>query len=298
MSASGFNKNFIRDLKLPIAVNKEPYFSHFLNLINPYYDSINKYNIFVDSFDKNGQEKFFENNKAITNGLLDYLKNKPEYFEFNSLDMKQYQKEIKISSKELYKSDNHNKKFVSIDLVKANFQAIHFTVPTIFDGFQDYNSFVSNFGFNDYMLISKQIRQIIFGNMNPQRQQKIQSFMMNKIAEELITAGVDINSVYSLSSDELVFEDQGFSKEQIEKAVEKLGFKVKIEFFELERPFMQSMYVKKIDNGELVLKMVPTSLMAEFIKRYEGRELEELDFFFLDENKRLAKYVEPFIENK
>lgn len=76
MSASGFNKNFIRDLKLPIAVNKEPYFSHFLNLINPYYDSINKYNIFVDSFEKNGQEKFFENNKAITNGLLDYLKNK------------------------------------------------------------------------------------------------------------------------------------------------------------------------------------------------------------------------------
>lgn len=298
MSASNFNKNFIRDLKLPIAVHKEPYFSHFLNLINPYYDSINKYNIFVDSFEKNGQEKFFEDNKAITNGLLDYLKNKPEYFEFNSLDIKKYQKEIKISSKDLYKTNNENKKFVSIDLVKANFQSIHFAVPKIFDGFDDYNSFVINFGFNDYMLISKQIRQIIFGNMNPQRQQKIQSFMMNKIAEELINEGVDINSIYSLSSDELVFEDNGFSKEKIEKTLEKLGFEVRIEFFQLERPFMQPMYVKKIDNGDLVLKMVPTSLMAEFIKRYEGRELEELDFFFLDENKRLSKYVEPFIENK
>jgi hypothetical protein len=298
MNFSNFNKNFIKDLKLPIAVSQEPYFSHFLELINPYYDSINKYKTFVESFEANGKEKFFEDNKFITNSLLDHLKNKPEYLEFNSLDIKKYQKELKISSKDLYKPDNQNKKFVSIDLVKANFQSIHFVVPTIFDGANDYNTFVSNFGFNDYMLISKQIRQIIFGNMNPQRQQKIQSYMMNKIAEELINIGVDINSIYSLSSDELVFEDTGITREQIEKTIKTLNFEVKIEFFTLERPFMQPMYVKKIDNGDIVIKMVPTSLMAEFIKRFEGRELEDLDFFFMDENKRLSKYVSPFIENK
>lgn len=298
MNYSGFNKNFIKDLKLPIAVHKEPYFSHFMSLIDPYYNSIEKYKIFNQSIEKHGGEMFFDNNRRMANSLLDYLKGKQEYQDFNNLDMNAFKKEIKINSRNLYTAENANKTFISVDLVKANFQSLHFVSPTMFDGFNNYNDFVSNFGFNDYMLISKQIRQIIFGNMNPQRQQKIQTYMMNKIAERLINLGIDVDSVYSISSDELVFEYSSISKDVIENVLETLGFQVKVELFTLERPFNQSMYVKKIDNGDVIFKMVPTAMMAEFIKLYENRELEELDFFFIDENKRLSKYVEPFIEKK
>lgn len=296
MKVSDFNKNFIKDLKLPIAVDVDPYFSYLMNLIDPYYKSIEKYKIFSDCFESLGKENFFEHNRKLVNGTLDYLKGKPEFEVFNNLDMKNFKKELSIQSKELYKSHNANKTFISVDLVKANFQSLLFTVPEIFDGFENYNDFAKSRGFNEYMLISKQIRQILFGNMNPQRQQKVQYYMMNLIADRLVNSGLSLDSVYSLSSDELVFEKNNTSSAQVVEAVKELGFEVRVDEFVLERPFDKPFYVKKMKDGSVDFKMVPTSAMAEFVKRYENRELEDFDFYFYDENKRLSRYVNPFIE--
>lgn len=295
MNANDFNKNFIKDLKLPIAVDKDPYFSHYLNLIDPYYGSVEKYKIFVDTFEANGREQFFEVNRRLVNGTLDYLKDKQAYHDFNLLDMNQFKKEIAISSQDLYKSHNANKTFISIDLVKANFQSLLMVVPEIFEGHKDYKSFALSRGFNEYMLISKQIRQILFGNMNPQRQQKIQYFMMNQIAERLLSIGVDVKSVYSLSSDELIFEKTNVSVDDIQAAIGTLGYTVRVDEFVLRRPFDKPFYVKESTDGTLDFKMVPTSTMAEFIKRLEGKPLEDIDLYFYDESKRLAKFAEPFI---
>lgn len=293
---SQINKSFIKDLKLPIAVHLEPYFFHFLNLIDPYYKSVSKYNILKKEVELNGIQHFEENTRLVMFKLLDTLKEKKEFEIFNNLDIKNFNLDIKAPKRELYHLDSVGKTFYSIDLVQANFQCINYVIPEIFDGSHSYEDFVTKNGFNDYMKISKQIRQVIFGNMNPKRQQSIQKFMMSKIAEKLVSIGVDLNSIYSLSSDELVFEDFLYDKLLIEKSLSELDFNLRVEKFKLERPFKQPMYVKKLDNGEVIFKMVPTSMMAEFIKRYECKELEDLDFYFLDENKRLSKYLNPYIE--
>lgn len=296
MNISIYNKNFLKDLKLPVAVDVDPYFSHMMALTDPYYQSFEKYAIFERTFNEFGGEKVFEHNRKIVNATLDYVKAKPEYEVFNNLDMNQFKKEIRIESKDLYKSPNAGKSFISIDLVKANFQSFMFVQPEIFDGHETYNDFALSRGFNEYMLISKQIRQILFGNLNPQRQQKIQYYMMNLIAERVMAVGVDIKSVYSLSSDELIFEQNAHSVNVIKEAIAPLGMSVRVEEFVLDRPFNKPFFVKRLSDGSVDFKMVPTSVMAEFIKRLEGRELEDLDMFFYDENKRLAKYVTPFIE--
>jgi hypothetical protein len=296
MNVSLYNKNFLKDLKLPVAVDVDPYFSHLMALIDPYYQSFEKYDIFQRTFNDFGGEKVFDYNRQVVNATLDYVKDKPEYAAFNTLDMNQFKKEISIQAKELYKSPNAGKTFISIDLVKANFQSFMFVNPEIFDGHTTYNDFALSRGFNEYMLISKQIRQILFGNLNPQRQQKIQYYMMNLIAERVMAVGVDVKSVYSLSSDELVFEKEGHSLNLIKEAIAPLGFSVRVEEFVLDRPFNKPFFVKRLSNGTVDFKMVPTSVMAEFIKRLEGRELEDLDMYFYDETKRLAKYVSPCIE--
>lgn len=297
MKASDFNKNFIKDLKLPIAVDKSPYFEHYLELTSPYYGSAEKYAIFKRNFEEFGSEFFFEHNRKTVNATLDMISASPEYARFNTMDMNVFNKEIKISAKELYKSQHADNKFFSIDLVKANFQSLLFVEPTIFGGHTDYNEFAISRGFNDYMLISKLIRQILFGNLNPKRQQKIQYFMMNQIADKLIKAGVDVSSVYSLSSDELVFEQGDYKKEAILEAIAPLGYNVRVESFTLRKPFEKPFYVKERDDGSIEFKMVPTAVMAEFIKRFEGREVEEIDLYFYDESKRLSRFVEPAIEN-
>ena len=163
--------------------------------------------------------------------------------------------------------------------------------------YNDYVEFAKTQGFNDYMLISKIIRQILFGNLNPKRQQKIQYYMMNQVADRLIKAGVDVSSVYSLSSDELIFEQGEHQKEAIEAAIAPLEYKVRVEAFTLRRPFNKPFFVKERDNGSVEFKMVPTSVMAEFIKRFEGRAVEDIDFYFYDQDGRLSRFVSPAIED-
>ena len=293
-----FNKKFVRDLKLPIAVWEYPYFSYFLKLIDPYYNSVSHYEMFINSINNHGGELFFKNISELLHKSIDDIKSKKIYEEFNNFKLEQLKKEVKIESRELYHQDNDGKSFISIDLVKANFQSIHYLFPDFFDGANTYQDFVKNLGFNDYMVVSKQIRQVLFGNLNPQRQQKIQKYMMNKVAEFLIDSGVSVNNIYSLSSDELVFENTGYNLEKIKEQLNGTGFNLRVESFKLEKPFKQAMFVKKIDDGSFVFKMVPTSMMAEFIKKFEGRPLEDYDFHFYDENKRLSKYLKPYIEDK
>jgi len=297
MKAADFNKNFIKDLKLPIAVDKAPYFEHYLELTNPYYGSAEKYAVFKRDFETFGNEQFFDYNRKTVNATLDMISASPEYARFNTMDMSVFNKEIKICAKNLYTAPNANQKFYSIDLIKANFQSLLLVEPTIFGGYTDYVEFAKSRGFNDYMLMSKIIRQILFGNLNPKRQQKIQYHMMNQVAEKLIQAGVDVSSVYSLSSDELIFEQGNHQKEAIEAAIAPLDYKVRVEAFTLRRPFSKPFFVKERDDGSVEFKMVPTAVMAEFIKRFEGRNVEDIDFYFYDESKRLSRFVEPTIED-
>lgn len=292
------NKIFIKDLSMPIAVYLDPYFDYLLNLIDPYYNSISKYELLKKEVELNGLKEFEENNRKTMFKLLDKMKEHKGYETFNNLDYKTFQSETKIQKRVLYQPNNVGKSFFSIDLVQANFQCLLSVVPEIFDGFDNYDDFVTANGFNDYMKISKQIRQVIFGNLNPKKQQSVQKSMMNLIADKLFKNGVDLNSIHSLSSDEIVFECNDFEKVKIQSILSELDFNLRIEKFTLERPFKQAMYVKKLDNSDVIFKMVSTSMMAEFIKRFEGRELEDMDFYFFDENKRLAKYIKPYIEDK
>ena len=286
-----FNKNFIRNFKLPIAVDKEPYFTYFLNLLNPYFDTVRKYEIFKKVYQKYG-EGLFKHNSQKLNETLQYLSAKPEYQAFTKMDMSRFNKKLNIKSKDLYVTGNEGKRYISIDLVKANFQSFMFVMPEIFDGFKDFNSFAKSRDFNEVLLESKISRQVIFGGLSAARQQQVQKYMMEQIILSIFDKGVKEEDIYSLSSDEVFFEDKNYDIEEIQKLASDLGYQVRVEKFDLVKPFEKAYFVKEGVNGSREFKMVPTSVMAEFIKKYEGRSLEDMDLYFYDENKRLSKFME------
>lgn len=296
MELKNINKNFIKDFKLPIAIYEEPYFSYLLSLLDPYYNTKEKYNIYINDF-KNFGDSFFQDNKDLVASTITYLKSKKEYDIFNNIDMSNFQKDIKIKGKELYQSSNANKFFISVDLVKANFQSLFLVVPDFFDGHKKFEDFALSRGFNDTLLNSKISRQIIFGNINPQRQQKIQKFMMNNIVFNLIEGGLNPDYIYSLSSDEVFFEiDETINVSTVKGVLSNLNYDLRIEKFQLLKPFENNYFVKKYDEGYVDFKMVPTAIMAEFIKKYENKEVIDMDLYFYDENKRLSKFLQPYIK--
>ena len=115
---------------------------------------------------------------------------------------------------------------------------------------------------------------------------------MEQIILSVFDKGVEEKDIYSLSSDEVFFEDKNYDIEEIQKLASDLGYQVRVEKFDLVKPFEKAYFVKEGVNGSREFKMVPTSVMAEFIKKYEGKPLEDMDLYFYDENKRLSKFME------
>jgi hypothetical protein len=209
-----------------------------------------------------------------------------------------------IGNQKFYHKDNAEKSFVSIDLKKANFQAFRFFNPNIIDSHSSYEDFVKTVinDSYDYFYQSKQIRQVIFGNLNPKRQQKIQKYLMSVILDVLMKSGMDSDAVFNNSADELIVSDnsekiilgKGISKSDIVNTL-KLheitnSLDLHIEDFCLEQVHPDfSFFVKNNSNGKKEFKNVPSYNMAEVFKYYNNIEVIEKDLSFFYEG-RIASF--------
>jgi hypothetical protein len=302
---NNLKRRFVKDYKLPIQIVQEPYFSYFLNLYQPVLNSSDSYDLFkrtLNNFEH--QEDFFTHASNFSDTIINHIQNKDSYKNLNNFDMKKYNTIHDIGQQKLYQQDNAEKNFISIDLKKANFQAFKFFDSDIVDNCESYEDFVQKTVENshEYFYKSKQIRQVIFGNLNPKRQQKIQKYLISLILESLLKAGMDKDSLFSSSSDELVVSEnldhiylgKGIKKEEVLDALKNNettnSLDLHIENFVLEQIHPDhSFFVKNHSNGKREFKNVPVFNMAEVYKFYHNMEINEFDLAFFHEG-RIANF--------
>jgi len=149
----------------------------------------------------------------------------------------------------------------------------------------------------DYFKKSKYIRQVIFGNLMPKKQQQIQQYLMDHVVSVLNqNAGIDIKSFISASADEVVFSvEMEKVEETISPIKEKLsngenGYTLaifdalKINAFKLNSIGNKSFFVKEslLDNT-VDFKGIPSFLFMQAYKRYTNQPLEDKDLIFFHE---------------
>lgn len=98
------------------------------------------------------------------------------------------------------------KLYMSIDLIKANFQALNTFSPDIFDGATTYEQWISSFAKNKHTQASKYVRQVIFGQCNPSRQISMEKTIMFKVSAHITSNYSDKFKLVSANSDELIYE--------------------------------------------------------------------------------------------
>ena len=91
--------------------------------------------------------------------------------------LKEYDIDVKVGEHSLYSEETNGKFYVSIDLKKANFQALKFA--GVLDDV-DYDHFMYKYGADEYIRNSKYLRQVIFGKMTVIMNKK-QHFIVNDI---------------------------------------------------------------------------------------------------------------------
>ena len=173
-------QRFCKDTNLGIKVFEEPYFSSFVELFDKQYGSIEKYRQFVELVDFYGSEQLYlEAYNKLKDDVINYLNDNlvMKYFSQEE-DMNQFGcKNQGYPTKDIFKETFDGKVFLSIDMKKGNFTALHHYNPAIVGNKDTYEKFLGIFTDKEYFKDSKYIRQVVFGNVNPKRQVTYEKYL-------------------------------------------------------------------------------------------------------------------------
>ena len=168
-------------------------------------------------------------------------------------------------------------------------------------GVNSYNELLKKFTEDEYYFISKKIRQVIFGDLNPARQQRIQKFVINNLCKKLKENGCILSSA---SSDEIIIQNPDLTSKDIKEILKDTPEEFK--FFRVE-----DFVFEKIDENhdffvkttltetgpKTEFKNVPGHVFSQVYKRYLNQESNDYDLLFYHEGF-LAQFKEKLFEQE
>lgn len=306
-------KRFAKDYNLPINLFDDELWGHYMSLYSDF--PVTEYNNLLKTVDEKydgNVEMWLDYCAKVRDNAIIGTMATDAYKAFNTCDMAKWEMPEgvpQIGEHGIYNEETDGRFFVSIDLKKANFQALKY-VGVVKD--ETYKDFIYRHGGDDYIAGSKYLRQVIFGKMNPGRTIKVEKFIMGKIYL-LVKDFFENNGyqLYSINSDELIFAEKNYALFGVEggnanaKRVEQmikdsLGIDARVEYLYITRLPIVNANENKVDafvkrnviTGKQELKKASTTFYPQIYKLWMGQEIEEIDkkFFFEDQ---IATFDKP-----
>jgi hypothetical protein len=290
-------KRFVSEERLPIPILGEDFFEYHLTLYEDKFKAYTKYMELLSVIDEkfNGSDsEFLDYFYNIRETFITKVKEMEPYITFNTTNMNAFSVEqIKnVRFRELYNEECIGKSFISVDLKKANFQAIkYFDKNNVYGN--TYEDLVGKFTDLDYIRNSKYFRQVVFGQLNPSRQQTVEKFLIYKVINHLMTYyGVTTDDIVTIKADEIILFDLPHLKHisNPNDIKSNTWVDVKIERFALNgynffsnkenRKRFTFYYKHQMDT----LNGIPLQYHAMAFKLFYGMEISEMDYHFNYEN--------------
>ncbi|MBK06717.1 MAG: hypothetical protein CL920_16210 [Deltaproteobacteria bacterium] len=289
--SDALRRRFVRDTSLPISLVQQPYFSYFIELYDPVYQSVEKYERLLKTMESLGSEQaFFEEHKRIKEKVVESVEAQPAYKAILRDTFEQYKVTGGFTQENIYTMKHADQTFISLDLKKANFNAFRHHDPSILQNAESYETLLTPFTEETYFLKSKYLRQVIFGHLQPKKQQKIQKWMIQQIADAL-SPNIAEDRFLSASSDELILRTTpGAVEEELSWIESVLPFPfVRAEAFTLRSIGGKSFFVKAfLDSEKVEFKAIPGYLLPQCYKHYFGQPIEAYDLLFTFEGMLAA----------
>ena len=204
MENNKLRQRFVKDYNLPINVFDERLFNYYVGLYDFFpREKWENLKALIDEKYNGNVELWLDYCAKVRDEAINYVMGTQRYTDFNTSDLSKYKLTKNIGEHSYYTEDTDGCKFISIDLKKANFQALKF-VGVVEEN--TYDELIEKVGGDDYIKGSKYLRQVIFGKMNPGRTVTVEKYIMEKImkfSDEVLPIGFEL---YSQNSDELVYK--------------------------------------------------------------------------------------------
>lgn len=299
------NLRFTKDYNLPINIFSGDYFSYYRSLYSRFWPYKEESLMHKEIIEAGNVDKWLENYSLLRDKIIYELENSDAYKAFNTSDLSIYDITPTVGERSYYNHETDGKYFISVDLKKANFQALRH-VGVIKD--RTYEDFITRMGGSEYFASSKYLRQVIFGKLNPKRQTKVEKYLLKKVENflsmhlgcELFSFGTD-EIVYSWNSEDMPTMDYLAKFKFYENYIkDMLDIDIRIEFVHIKRlPIINAKgasvdaYVRTNTlTGEVKLKKASTTFYPQIYKLWMEEEITDMDKTFFFEGQ-LATFKEP-----
>lgn len=306
MSEFKLKKKFVKDEKLPIPVFDEPYFSYFLNLYEKEFGANTKYEKFIENVNSvGGWDNYFSAYIKFKDDIIYDVLKKESYKDYLEFDLTDYNftRTYNSNNRSFFVEHNKEKTWISIDIKSANFYSMKYINPDLVNNKDSYLDWVSEYENSNLFAEIKSIRQLIFGNLNPKRQQKIQAFildlLMKKISQKISDEEIEF---CIMGSDEVMIEYTDKRDSMLVNILlefeKETGFRLDKKIFKFIKNGNESEFgfVKIYDDNKIDFIGVNKHFFAQAYKNYLGEIILPYDLLFYNENK-LSTFLEA-LKNK
>jgi len=305
----------------PIQVVHSPYFEERINLLNKQLKTRNVW----DDLTYTLYRKFDGNVESLLNcydetkqKIISSVRETKDFEDFNNMDMAKFSIP-KYPNTSLYTEINDGERFISIDLSKANFQAINFVNSNVLFNCGTYTEFINRYTDVNFFINSKYLRERIFGELNPKRTSTIEKYIIHLIITDVLSKVDWLNEHFDLflvNNDEIVYKLKNKDNKVWETIEDSLlsslvslifnnestnGIIAKVEKFTLVKHQFEfacsdaklNVYQKCIKNKEVdLLYCCPNIFYTQVYKLINDIPLTENDLVFYN-NHELAKFLNP-----
>ncbi len=328
---------FIEDMNPPITVMEDDPFEYQVGLYEGLYRTKTLWEEILNIIDRDfgGNEKaFLESYYLGRETLLQSILNNPWYDVYNLQDLSKFastKKEFDYIPEKLPKNNIYNESrikqyYLSIDLSRANYQALSLISPEFFTGIpissnpgkrpsELYDRWVDEVlcdkcpeFIRTYIKNSKHLRQVVFGNANPSRQMTIEKWMITKATGPIKEFIGDRGEIITRDNDEIIFAlgpepveiDMKALLEIRDKIADEWNIYVKPETFYLKSIEYKTVtdqsiraYIKEFPDGTYEMKGVQKNYMAQIYEDINNipPSPDDYDLLFYFENRELVKFL-------
>lgn len=311
-------KRFVSDYNFPVSmVNNYRLFRYQLELYEPELKTMTRWKELQQMIKERfggDTDAFVEYYNKVRNDIITKTYESAAYQEFNNMDMQQFAVKDRppVSKNNVYNNENDGKMFLSIDLRRANFQALKYVNRKIFNGAQTYEDYVGQFTDLDYLKTSKYTRQVIFGQLNPARHTTVEQYLINKVYKAVLELDyLPFNAstgLVSMSNDELVFridqlyDPKNYSECIVQDIKTKTGLTVHVDAYELHGYSLVSesecthkeFFVKKdLETGREEFTCMPLQFHMMGWRLFRKQPLHPEDKLFIYENG-ICRFCEDY----
>ncbi len=220
--------------------------------------------IYEESEEKYGN--LYEYRLKKSNEIINYLKSTRAY---NELQDDNLIPDYPTTKNFEYSED---KKYISIDIKKANWIALKKYDPEFAPELgNSYEDFIAKFDVPEIFNHSKQLRQYIFGNINPKRQGKAQRVITQSILNKYNHLNLDIACI---KNDEVIYSFESFDQiGEILTTVDREIFKIKLFTVKRVQDFRINTFLS--ESGEKLYKEMVGCNGNQFFMNLKNHIFEE-----------------------